>query len=110
MDSAKLASITELSANYAQRSAQWLNANAVRVQVRGRIVSKRVMGKVTFVTIDDHTGEIVVYLVRDEMAAEHEAQNTWELGDKIEATGLLFRSQTGSLWLKGDAVVQAVED
>ena len=61
---------------------------------------RRVMGKATFITIQDVSGQIQLYVARDNLP-EGEYQNTvglLDLGDIIGVKGTLFKTKTGELW------------
>src|SRR4051812_18401347 len=47
---------------FGERDAAWLEANPTRVQVGGRILFKRIMGKASFAKISDRTGQIQLFL------------------------------------------------
>src|SRR3989304_5143105 len=59
---------------------------------------KRVMGKASFATLQDMSGQIQVYVSNDVTGAEtHEAFKRWDLGDIVGAEGTLFKTQKGEL-------------
>ena len=75
-----------------------LEPKGVRVAVAGRMMLKRVMGKASFATLQDMTGQIQVYVSNDATGAEaHEAFKHWDLGDILGAEGVLFKTRTGEL-------------
>lgn len=69
------------------------------VTVAGRMMMRRIMGKASFVSLQDGSGSIQLYVGRDELPGG--IYNThfkkWDLGDIIGATGYLFRTKTGEL-------------
>ncbi len=69
------------------------------VRVAGRIMAHRVMGKSSFIKIQDGSGQIQLFLNRDELggAEVYNPTKKWDLGDIIGASGVLFRTQTGEL-------------
>jgi lysyl-tRNA synthetase class 2 len=69
----------------------------VTVTVVGRLVSIRVMGKSSFVHIEDGSGRIQLYLRFDLMGEEDYTifKQDLDLGDFVEATGQLFYTRTG---------------
>lgn len=78
-----------------------LASEAVEVQVAGRLMTKRVMGKVSFVTVQDRSGHIQLFLQRDALPEGHyQAFKAWDLGDIIWARGQVFRTQTGELSIR----------
>ncbi len=66
------------------------------VSVAGRIVTFRVMGKASFLKIQDREGLIQVYVKRDEVGVEaYKIFKKLDLGDIIGVTGPLFVTKTG---------------
>ncbi|HLB13988.1 MAG TPA: lysine--tRNA ligase [Burkholderiales bacterium] len=75
-----------------------LERQRIPVAVAGRMMLKRVMGKASFATLQDMSGQIQVYVSNDVTGAEtHEAFKRWDLGDIVGAEGTLFRTQKGEL-------------
>jgi len=89
---------------FGERSAQWLEANPARVQVGGRMLFKRVMGKASFAKIADRTGQIQLFLQQDALGAAYEAFKNWDVGDIIGASGVLFRTKTNELSVRVDSL------
>jgi len=73
-----------------------------RVQVAGRIMTMRGMGKVTFVTLQDATGQIQAYFQKDELEA-YNALKKVDLGDWLEVAGTPFVTKTGELTVQATA-------
>jgi len=87
-----------LARTYAQHSAQQLEAQRHTVGIAGRMMLKRVMGKASFVTLQDSSGRIQVYIKGDEIGADiYERFKHWDLGDILGVTGHVFRTRTGEL-------------
>ncbi|MGE5793296.1 MAG: lysine--tRNA ligase, partial [Bacteroidota bacterium] len=83
---------------YDPLSKEELEPKAVPVAVAGRMMLKRVMGKASFATLQDMTGQIQVYVSNDGTGAEaHEAFKHWDLGDILGVEGTLFKTRTGEL-------------
>jgi lysyl-tRNA synthetase class 2 len=74
----------------------------VGVTVVGRLRSIRRMGKTTFAHIEDGTGRLQLYLRVDEMDSERMAlfHDNFDLGDFIQAQGVMFRTRTGEVTLR----------
>jgi lysyl-tRNA synthetase class 2 len=72
------------------------------VSVAGRITVFRVMGKASFIKIQDSEGPIQCYVTRDELAEGE--YNTYfkklDLGDIIGVTGKLFKTKTGEITVR----------
>jgi lysyl-tRNA synthetase, class II len=94
----------QLHASYAERSAEWLEANATQVTVGGRLLFKRLMGKASFAKIADRTGQIQLYLQQETLGAAYEAFKDYDIGDLIGARGVLFRTRTGELSVRVESL------
>jgi len=77
-----------------------------RVRVAGRIVALRVMGKASFLHLDDDSGHIQIYCKLDTLGAEAYARLDWlDLGDHMGVTGAVFRTRTGEVTVAGESYV-----
>ncbi|MGL1833711.1 lysine--tRNA ligase [Rhodocyclaceae bacterium SMB388] len=86
---------------YGDKSADVLEATPVEVRVAGRVMLKRVMGKASFITIQDLSGRIQLYVTRDAIGeASYADFKHWDIGDIIGAVGTLFKTKTGELTIK----------
>ena len=66
---------------------------------------KRVMGKASFIKLQDRSGQIQVRLERDRLAdGTYQVFKKWDVGDIVAATGALFRTKTGELTVQADEV------
>ena len=76
------------------------------VTIVGRMRSLRVMGKLAFAHIDDGTGRMQVLLNAAQVGEDHFKLfvDTFDVGDFIEASGILFLTKTQEKTLKVDAV------
>ncbi len=75
-----------------------------QVAVAGRIMSRRIMGKASFVELQDADGRIQLYISRDDICPgeDKELYNTvfkklLDIGDFIGITGFVFRTKTGEI-------------
>ena len=95
----------ELHAEYDEKDNDVLEAEPIRVNVAGRVMAKRFMGKARFVQLQDMSGRIQLILQRDSLP-EGVYQNfkTWDVGDIIGAEGALFKTKTGELSVRADAI------
>lgn len=89
---------------FGDRSAEWLEANPARVQVGGRMLFKRVMGKASFAKIADRTGQIQLFLQQATLGQDYEAFKNWDVGDIVGASGVLFRTKTNELSVRVDSL------
>ena len=74
------------------------------VVIAGRMMSRRVMGKASFVELQDSKGRIQVYVTRDDICPDDnkDLYNTvfkrlLDIGDFIGIKGYVFRTQTGEI-------------
>ena len=95
----------ELASEYAETDSETLKADTRRVKIAGRLMTKRVMGKASFATIRDMSGDMQLYVKRDDLAeGVYAAFKRWDLGDIIAAEGTLFRTQKGELSVTVDDI------
>ena len=94
-----------LLAAYDEQPAEELKAQAIPAKVAGRIMLKRVMGKASFITLQDSTGRIQVYVKQEEVGESvYESFKHWDLGDIVAAEGSLFKTKTGELSVHAQTV------
>ena len=68
------------------------------LSLAGRIMSRRIMGKASFVGLRDTEGDIQLYVRRDDVGEEdYAAFKKWDIGDVIGVKGVVFRTQTGEI-------------
>lgn len=75
-----------------------------QVCVAGRIMSRRIMGKASFIELQDSKGRIQIYITRDDISTEEQPEmyNTvfkklLDIGDFIGIKGFVFRTQMGEI-------------
>ena len=80
------------------------DAEPRQVSVAGRIMSRRTMGKASFIELQDSKGRIQVYITRDDICPDEDKEmyNTvfkrlLDLGDFIGIEGFVFRTQMGEI-------------
>jgi lysyl-tRNA synthetase class 2 len=82
-------------------ATQEAGGDAPTLQLAGRIVSWRGMGKATFAHLADGTGRLQVYLRRDVLGEEKYAfLENLDIGDFLGVSGYLFRTRTGEVTLE----------
>ncbi len=74
------------------------------VCIAGRMMSRRVMGKASFVELQDSKGRIQVYITRDDICPEENKdlynnvfKRLLDIGDFVGVKGFVFRTQTGEI-------------
>ena len=72
----------------------------------GRIVLKRVMGNASFITIRDGSGDIQIYVSKNNIDVDlYKNFKAWDLGDIIGVTGKLFKTNTDELTVEAHSIV-----
>jgi len=89
---------TEIKENFAD------DAPRRTVQVAGRIMSRRIMGKASFIELQDSEGRIQIYITRDDLCPEENKdlynvvfKKALDIGDFIGIKGFVFRTQMGTI-------------
>jgi len=79
-----------------------LDSVGKQVTVAGRLMLKRVMGKASFVQLQDTSAQIQLFVTRDTLdeGFYNEQFKKWDIGDIIGASGVLFKTQTGELSIR----------
>ena len=71
--------------------------------VAGRIMAKRVMGKLAFVRLQDRGGSIQLMLQRDKLPeGVFQSFKRWDVGDIVGASGRIVRTQKGELSIRAN--------
>ena len=75
-----------------------------KVSIAGRLMSRRVMGKASFVELQDSKGRIQVYITRDDICPEENKdmynvvfKRLLDIGDFVGIEGVVFRTQMGEI-------------
>ncbi|BBD46549.1 MAG: lysine--tRNA ligase [Petrimonas sp.] len=81
------------------------------VSIAGRIMNRRIMGKASFIELQDSKGRIQVYITRDDICPgeDKELYNTvfkklLDIGDFIGITGFVFRTQMGEISVHAESL------
>lgn len=76
------------------------------VRIAGRMMSRRIMGKASFMHLLDGEGEIQVYVRRDDVGTEvYQDFKTMDIGDIIGIEGFVFRTQTGEISIHAQQLI-----
>ena len=88
----------DLHEHYGEISKEQLAEKNITVKVAGRMMLKRVMGKASFATVQDRTGQIQFYINDTDAGVDaHNAFKHWDMGDFIAAEGVVFKTNKGEL-------------
>ncbi|MBT5862661.1 MAG: lysine--tRNA ligase [Gammaproteobacteria bacterium] len=95
----------QLHQNFDTHEGEALRGEHIRVAVSGRMMVKRVMGKASFIKLQDQSGQIQVRVERDRLLeGVYQRFKKWDVGDIVAAQGELFRTQTGELTVMVDEI------
>ncbi|MBC2305445.1 lysine--tRNA ligase [Listeria booriae] len=91
----------EIVSQYEGKTKEELEAAAIEVSVAGRIMTKRVKGKVGFTHIQDRFHQVQIYIRKDGVGEEaYDLFKLADLGDIVGVTGTIFLTNTGELSVK----------
>ena len=95
----------ELHAAYDDKETSELDAEARRCRIAGRMLAKRIMGKASFARLRDQSGDIQLFIQKGALPdGLYEDFKNWDLGDILGAEGTVFKTKTGELSVKVDAL------
>ena len=95
----------ELRREYGDLGAEELRDRGARVAVAGRMMMVRVIGRSSFVSLRDTSGDIQLFVRVDRLGEEaYRAFRSWDLGDVVGAGGLVVRTRTGELSVEVDSL------
>lgn len=87
-----------LHAHYEGKDKEALEQEKVEVKIAGRMMTRRLMGKASFVSLNDAAGTIQAYIRQNDLPeGAYDAFKSWDLGDIIAVEGHLFKTKTGEL-------------
>jgi lysyl-tRNA synthetase, class II len=80
--------------------------------VAGRVMLRRVMGKASFITLQDDSGQIQCYVRGDDVGEEAYAQfnDLWDIGDIVGVRGVLMRTNKGELTVQAQHIELLAKD
>jgi len=91
----------QLHAEHGEKEKTALADEGISVTVAGRMMSRRVMGKASFAGLRDGSGDIQLFVQREQVGDEPYADfKGWDIGDIVGAVGTLFITKTGELSIK----------
>lgn len=75
------------------------------VAIAGRLMTRRIMGKASFIDVRDGSDRMQVYVRRDEVGDDNYAEfKKWDLGDIIGVKGKVFRTKMGEISVHADEI------
>ncbi|MBQ4007683.1 MAG: lysine--tRNA ligase, partial [Muribaculaceae bacterium] len=82
-----------------------------QVSIAGRVMSRRIMGKASFMELQDSKGRIQVYVSRDDLCPDENKdlynvvfKKLLDIGDFVGIEGYVFRTQTGEISVHAQAL------
>lgn len=95
----------DLHQAHAKSDKETLESAGIRVRVAGRMMTRRVMGKASFAHLQDMSGQIQLYVKRDDLPEGFYAEfKQWDLGDIIGVEGQLMKTNKGELSVHVDNI------
>ena len=95
----------ELHQAFHAHDKEALAEEQIEVSVSGRLMRKNVMGKASFIALQDRSGRIQIRLERDRLPeGVYQAFKKWDVGDIVGAKGVLMRTDKGELTVLADEV------
>ncbi|MAI28839.1 MAG: lysine--tRNA ligase [Rickettsiales bacterium] len=86
---------------FSSQDREFFEKKKILVSLAGRIMLKRLQGKTSFITLQDSTGRIQLYINDNSLGkSEHESAKQLDLGDHIYSEGTLFKTMRGELSLR----------
>jgi len=88
---------SDLHSDFDQFNQQTLENNKTRVKIAGRIMTMRLMGKASFINVQDMTGRIQVYVRKDDVSEDvYQDFKKWDY---------IFKTKTGELSIHAESIV-----
>ena len=95
----------EVTAQSADIRANYEAMEGTTVSIAGRMMSRRIMGKASFMDVRDNSDHMQVYVRRDDIGVdEYMAFKKWDIGDIVGVTGTVFKTQTGEISVHATAI------
>lgn len=95
----------QLHQEYEKKDPAELEALNKEVKIAGRIMLRRLMGKASFVHIQDSSGRMQIYLRENDLPEGiYENFKSWDIGDIIGIEGIVFKTKTGELSVKAKKI------
>ena len=88
---------------YDQLSKEELEQKQAEISTAGRVILKREMGKVVFMTLEDTSGSIQIYFSKNNFDEAIEKIKVLDVGDILGISGVLFRTRTDELTIEAKA-------
>ena len=91
----------DLMETYSELDKETLEEKGVEVSIAGRMMTRRVMGKASFIHLQDMTGQIQCFVQKQALPDDvYDAFKKWDIGDILGGSGTMFKTKTGELSVK----------
>jgi lysyl-tRNA synthetase class 2 len=103
----RTALVADLHKAHSDKDKETLETEALEVMVAGRIMLRRVMGKASFITLQEMTGTIQCYVRSDDIGASAyvDFKDLFDIGDIVGVAGVLMRTNRGELSVHASTIV-----
>jgi len=86
---------------YGELDKATLEKKAIAVSIAGRMMTRRVMGKASFIHLQDMTGQIQCFVQKQALEeGVYDAFKKFDIGDILSGKGTVFKTKTGELSVK----------
>lgn len=76
------------------------------VRIAGRMMSRRIMGKASFMDVRDSSDRMQIYVKRDDVGTDDYADfKKWDIGDIVGVEGFVFRTQKGEISVHAQKII-----
>jgi len=100
----------DLQATHVDDDKASLEASEIPVRIAGRMMTRRIMGKASFATLRDGSGDLQVFVQKNALGDEaYDAFKGLDIGDILVVDGTLFRTRVGELTVQAASVDLAVK-
>ena len=95
----------DLHDQYGTKTKEELETANIKVKLAGRMLTQRIMGKASFATMQDASGKMQIYVMRDRLPeGVYQQFKHYDLGDIVAVEGVLFKTRTDELTIKVDTI------
>ncbi len=96
----------ELHEKYDSIEKEQLDPQKIPVKIAGRVLTRRIMGKACFATIQDMSGKVQIFLRQNDLGDEVlDDFKKSDIGDIFGVEGVVFKTKTGELSVKVLALI-----
>jgi len=95
-----------LTDNYGGKTKEELEQAKIPVKIAGRMMTRRIMGKASFAHLQDMSGQIQIYVRRDDLpeGVYNEQFKKWDIGDIIGVCGTMMLTNKGELSVHASSI------